>query len=195
MASSAPITAGAAVPDVEIKINDLEDKINFSKLTGKNVLVLVPGACVFHFDSKCLTDCASSIFPCSHSSFPLPPPLDLAYPCPVRPTHAISRPTAGLVDDASQSAGRNARSPHFFAPGTRSLARCSRFLTHSFSPTCSSQVPSYVDQFSAFKSKGVDDIYVVSVNDMFVMNAWKAKLLGEGKDGPIKFGELRNAQT
>jgi len=29
---------------VDIKINDLEDKINFSKVTGKNILVLVPGA-------------------------------------------------------------------------------------------------------------------------------------------------------
>jgi len=43
-ASYSPIKAGDVVPDIEIKINDLEDKINFSKLTGKNVLVLVPGA-------------------------------------------------------------------------------------------------------------------------------------------------------
>lgn len=44
LASASPIKAGDKVPDVEIRINDMEDKVNFSKLTGKNVLVLVPGA-------------------------------------------------------------------------------------------------------------------------------------------------------
>ncbi|WWC58317.1 uncharacterized protein I303_100857 [Kwoniella dejecticola CBS 10117] len=92
LASAAPIKVGDAVPDVDIRINDLEDKVNFSKLQGKNILVLVPGA---------------------------------------------------------------------------------------FSPTCSSQVPGYLEQFSTFQSKGVKDIYVVAVNDMFVVNAWKEKLAGE----------------
>jgi len=89
LASASPIKAGDNVPDVEIKINDMEDKINFSKLPGKNILVLVPGA---------------------------------------------------------------------------------------FSPTCSSQVPGYIDNYSALKAKGVQGVYVVSVNDMFVMNAWKDKI-------------------
>ncbi|WWC66723.1 uncharacterized protein I206_100628 [Kwoniella pini CBS 10737] len=92
LASAAPIKVGDAVPDVDIRINDLEDKVNFSKLPGKNILVLVPGA---------------------------------------------------------------------------------------FSPTCSSQVPGYLEQFSTFQSKGVKDIYVVAVNDMFVVNAWKEKLAGD----------------
>ena len=61
------------------------------------------------------------------------------------------------------------------------------FAPIRFSPTCSSQVPSYVEQYEAFKAKGVTDIYVVAVNDMFVVNAWKEKLLGEGKQGPVKF--------
>ena len=43
-ATAPPVKAGDAVPDIEIKVNDLEDKVNFSKLTGKNVLVTVPGA-------------------------------------------------------------------------------------------------------------------------------------------------------
>jgi peroxiredoxin len=38
------LKAGDAVPDIEVKVNDMEEKINFSKLTGKNVIVLVPGA-------------------------------------------------------------------------------------------------------------------------------------------------------
>jgi peroxiredoxin len=44
LTAAAQVKAGDAVPDVEIKVNDLEDKVNFSKLTGKNILVLVPGA-------------------------------------------------------------------------------------------------------------------------------------------------------
>ncbi|OCF59454.1 hypothetical protein L486_02119 [Kwoniella mangroviensis CBS 10435] len=92
LASAAPVKVGDAVPDVDIRINNLEEKINFSKLPGKNVLVLVPGA---------------------------------------------------------------------------------------FSPTCSSQVPGYLEQYSTFQSKGVKDIYVVAVNDMFVVNAWKDKLAGD----------------
>jgi hypothetical protein len=44
LASASPIKAGSKVPDVDVRINDLEDTINFAKLQGKNVLVLVPGA-------------------------------------------------------------------------------------------------------------------------------------------------------
>lgn len=44
LASAAPLKVGDAVPDVEVKINDMEEKVNLSKLTGKNVFVLVPGA-------------------------------------------------------------------------------------------------------------------------------------------------------
>ncbi|GFZ42362.1 hypothetical protein JCM24511_00077 [Saitozyma sp. JCM 24511] len=46
LASASPIKAGSKVPDVDVRINDLEDKINFAKLQGKNVLVLVPGAVI-----------------------------------------------------------------------------------------------------------------------------------------------------
>lgn len=46
-------------------------------------------------------------------------------------------------------------------------------LRCSFSPTCSSQVPSYIDLYDDFKSKGVNDIYCVAVNDAFVIKAWK----------------------
>ena len=44
LASVAQIKAGDKVPDIEIKVDDLEGKINFSTLQGKNVLVTVPGA-------------------------------------------------------------------------------------------------------------------------------------------------------
>ncbi len=46
-------------------------------------------------------------------------------------------------------------------------------LPGAFTPTCSAQhVPSYVEHFDAVKSKGIDEVWCVSVNDAFVMGAW-----------------------
>lgn len=59
-----------------------------------------------------------------------------------------------------------------------------------YSPNCNSQVPGYLEQYEAFKAKGVKDIYVVAVNDIFVMNAWKHQMIGEHKPDSIKFGGL-----
>ncbi|WP_264874382.1 glutathione peroxidase [Vibrio agarivorans] len=48
-------------------------------------------------------------------------------------------------------------------------------LPGAFTPTCSSShLPRYNELFSVFQEHGVDDILCVSVNDTFVMNAWKA---------------------
>ncbi|TYJ52074.1 hypothetical protein B9479_007331 [Cryptococcus floricola] len=99
LASVAQTKPGDPVPNVEIKIDSPEGKLNFSELAGKNVIITVPGA---------------------------------------------------------------------------------------FSGTCSTQIPSYIAQYDAFKAKGVDDIYVVAVNDIFVVNAWKDKLEG-GKASGIKY--------
>ncbi|MFA6600743.1 MAG: glutathione peroxidase [Candidatus Omnitrophota bacterium] len=47
-------------------------------------------------------------------------------------------------------------------------------LPGAFTPTCSStHVPGYNRLASKFKENGVDDIVCFSVNDAFVMNAWK----------------------
>ncbi len=48
-------------------------------------------------------------------------------------------------------------------------------LPGAFTPTCSSShLPRYNELHPVFKEFGVDEILCVSVNDTFVMNAWKA---------------------
>ena len=52
----------------------------------------------------------------------------------------------------------------------------------AFTPTCSARhLPGYLDEAKALKAKGVDLIACVSVNDVFVMNAW-GKDQGVGED-------------
>ncbi len=47
-------------------------------------------------------------------------------------------------------------------------------LPGAFTPTCSStHLPRYNELAKTFKDNGVDDIVCISVNDTFVMNAWK----------------------
>jgi len=46
-------------------------------------------------------------------------------------------------------------------------------LPGAFTPTCSAQhVPGYLKHADEFKTKGVDAIACISVNDAFVMGAW-----------------------
>jgi peroxiredoxin len=48
-------------------------------------------------------------------------------------------------------------------------------LPGAFTPTCSNQqLPGYEKQADVFKAHGIDEIYCMSVNDSFVMNAWAA---------------------
>ena len=67
-------------------------------------------------------------------------------------------------------------------------------LPGAFTPTCSSkQLPAYEDMYNLFMDTGkVDDIYCLSVNDMFVMDAWgkdlgikKVKLIPDGDGGVV----------
>ena len=50
-------------------------------------------------------------------------------------------------------------------------------LPGAFTPTCSGeQLPSYDRDYDKFKEAGIDDVYCISVNDAFVMNAWARDL-------------------
>jgi len=47
-------------------------------------------------------------------------------------------------------------------------------LPGAYTPTCSTyQLPGFDEQYEAIKAMGVDEVYCSSVNDGFVMNAWK----------------------
>lgn len=64
---------------------------------------------------------------------------------------------------------------------TRDLFRDKRVvifgLPGAFTPTCtSSQVPDYESAYDQLISAGVDEVYCISMNDAFVMNAWKESL-------------------
>ena len=52
--------------------------------------------------------------------------------------------------------------------------RCVIFsLPGAFTPTCSTyQLPGFESAYEDFRKAGIDEIFVISVNDSFVMNKW-----------------------
>ncbi|MEN2495167.1 MAG: Peroxiredoxin [Hyphomicrobiaceae bacterium hypho_1] len=65
-------------------------------------------------------------------------------------------------------------------------------LPGAFTPTCSTfQLPDFEKLYSDFSGAGIDDIYCISVNDAFVMNAWgksqNIKNIGLIPDGSGEF--------
>ena len=70
-------------------------------------------------------------------------------------------------------------------------------LPGAFTPTCSTfQLPGFENNAQAFADAGIDDVYCLSVNDSFVMNAWaKGQGLKNVKvlpDGSGEFTEKMN---
>ena len=65
-------------------------------------------------------------------------------------------------------------------------------LPGAFTPTCSTyQLPDFEKLFPQFQEQGIDDIYCMSVNDAFVMNAWaKGQNLKHVKVIPDGSGEF-----
>jgi len=61
-------------------------------------------------------------------------------------------------------------------------------LPGAFTPTCSTyQLPDFEKLYEDFRAQGIDEIYCISVNDSFVMNAWgkqqcvnRVKLIPDG---------------
>jgi len=68
-------------------------------------------------------------------------------------------------------------------------------LPGAFTPTCSAyQLPGYEEKYYEFKESGIDEIYCLSVNDAFVMNAWaKDQMISNVKLIPDGNGEFTNA--
>lgn len=63
----------------------------------------------------------------------------------------------------------------------------------AFTPTChNDHVPGFLTNLDTIKSKGVDDVAVLSVNDVWVMNEWASATNGKSKilylsDGAAEF--------
>ena len=68
-------------------------------------------------------------------------------------------------------------------------------LPGAFTPTCSTfQLPGYEDSYEDFQALGIDEVYCISVNDSFVMNAWfKSEGIKNVKPIPDGSGEFTYA--
>ncbi len=66
----------------------------------------------------------------------------------------------------------------------------------AFTPTCSEQhLPGFIEKADEIKSKGVDDIICLSVNDAFVMKAWGKDRGAAGKVTMIADGNADLAKA
>jgi len=68
-------------------------------------------------------------------------------------------------------------------------------LPGAFTPTCSTyQLPGYDSKFEEFQALGIDEVYCLSVNDSFVMNAWfKSQNIQNVRPIPDGSGEFTSA--
>lgn len=73
-------------------------------------------------------------------------------------------------------------------------------LPGAFTPTCSTmQLPGFESRYNEFKRLGIEEVYCMSVNDSFVMNAWaKDQNLKNVKvipDGSARFTSQMNMEV
>ena len=66
----------------------------------------------------------------------------------------------------------------------------------AFTPLCSAQhLPGYVAQRDALKSKGVDEVWCMAVNDAFVMAAWGREQKAQGSVRMMADGSAEYAKA
>jgi len=88
------------------------------------------------------------------------------------------------ISDPNPYRWQNMTSADYFA-GKRVIVFS---LPGAFTPTCSTyQLPDFEKLYEDFTAQGIDEIYCISVNDAFVMNAWgrqqcvnRVKLIPDG---------------
>uniref|UniRef100_A0A5B6Z5X8 Glutaredoxin-dependent peroxiredoxin n=1 Tax=Davidia involucrata TaxID=16924 RepID=A0A5B6Z5X8_DAVIN len=98
---------------------------------------------------------------------------------PIAVGDVIPDGTLAYFDDQDQL---QKESVHTLAAGKKVILFA---VPGAFTPTCSlKHVPGFIEKADELKSKGVDDILCISVNDPFVMKAW-AKTYPETKN--VKF--------
>ena len=62
-------------------------------------------------------------------------------------------------------------------------------LPGAFTPTCHlNHLPGYLENLELIKSKGIGEIYILSVNDIWVMDAWAKSTGAKGKIGFLADG-------
>ncbi|KAJ4845945.1 hypothetical protein Tsubulata_028227 [Turnera subulata] len=132
----------------------------------------------------------------SFSSLPLIPPKPLA----IKPKHRLYSSTSTTTPKISAVISVGDKLPEatlsYFDPAGELQTTTISSLTAgkksilfavpgAFTPTCSQKhLPGFVEKAGELKAKGVDTIACISVNDAFVMKAWKENL-GIGDDSGV----------
>ena len=93
-------------------------------------------------------------------------------------------PAATLMEYSDVEGEACSVGPNAFDVGKASAGKTIALfaLPGAFTPTCSAKhVPGYLENFAALQAAGVDEIWCVSVNDVFVMGAWAREQKSAGK--------------
>ncbi len=78
--------------------------------------------------------------------------------------------------------GRNGPEPLLLSDFTKDRRVVLFGVPGAFTPTCHGKhLPGYLDNIEIFKQKGIDEIAVISANDVFVLHNWAIATRAEGK--------------